>query len=302
VAQPPDEAVRHYLAMVAIAASIATTARRIWGELEPARLDQSWASKRIGQRIAVTVGAGQMLAAQQADSYLDGVLAAQGIDIDRAASVQARSFAGVASDGRSLGTLFYEPVIATKTAIEAKAGTDAALARGEHALLRAVSTQLADAGRTAVGVGMVARPAVTRWARMLNPPSCSRCAVLAGRTYRWNAGFDRHPLCDCIAIPSTDQLAPDLTTDPASYFDSLDGAAQDRYFSAAGAQAIRDGANIPQVVNASRATAGLSKANGRTATSHQPSSTARLMPETIIEDAADRADAIALLRSNGYLV
>src|SRR5690606_23965723 len=33
------------------------------------------------------------------------------------------------------------------------------------------------------------------YVRMLTPPSCSRCTVLAGRWYRKNAGFARHPGC-----------------------------------------------------------------------------------------------------------
>src|SRR5690606_41067797 len=96
-------------------------------------------------------------------------------------------------------------------------------------LERIAATQVADAGRVATGLGVVARPGIG-YVRMLQPPSCSRCAILAGRIYRRNAGFLRHPLCDCIHIPTTEAAGRDLTTDPRAYFDSLTKEQQDRIF------------------------------------------------------------------------
>src|SRR5690348_18342012 len=40
---------------------------------------------------------------------------------------------------------------------------------------------------------------------LLNPPSCQRCAILAGRWYRWSQGFLRHPRCDCVNLPAERQ-------------------------------------------------------------------------------------------------
>src|SRR5665647_1979159 len=84
------------------------------------------------------------------------------------------------------------------------------------------------------------------------PPTCSRCVVLAGKWYRKNQGFARHPGCDCRHIPSSESVAGDLTVSPQAYFDSLSKAEQDRIFTNAGAEAIRNDANIGQVVNARR--------------------------------------------------
>ena len=59
------------------------------------------------------------------------------------------------------------------------------------------------------------------YVRMLNPPSC-RCSVLAGRFYRWNNGFLRHPKCDCVHVqtPATARAAETegLVHDPYEYF------------------------------------------------------------------------------------
>lgn len=86
--------------------------------------------------------------------------------------------------------------------------------------------------------------------RVLNPPSCGRCTVLAGKWYRWNAGFLRHPACDCKSMPAAEPDAPDFLTDPKAYFDSLSTGDQDDLFGKANAEAIRDGADISRVVNA----------------------------------------------------
>ena len=95
---------------------------------------------------------------------------------------------------------------------------------------------------TGVNVGYV---------RMLTPPSCDRCVILAGKWYRWNQGFKRHPNCDCRHIPATEAIAGDITVDPMEYFNSLSIADQNKYFGKANAEAIREeGADIFQIVNA----------------------------------------------------
>ena len=88
-----------------------------------------------------------------------------------------------------------------------------------------VTTQLQDVARQASSIALGSRPAVDGYVRMLNPPSCSRCAVLAGKFYRRNRGFARHPKCDCRHVPATEVSAGDLRTDPNRYFESLDAAA-----------------------------------------------------------------------------
>lgn len=135
--------------------------------------------------------------------------------------------------------------------------------------------------------------------------------MLAGKFFRFNDGFQRHPLCDCIHIPSSENVAGDLTTDPKAYFESLSAEDQNRYFTKAGAQAIRDGSDIGQVVNARRGMSTAAGPSGRrrlvrrdgvfTTTSGARRGQARLMPESIYEQASDRAEALALLKQHGYL-
>jgi hypothetical protein len=175
-----------------------------------------------------------------------------------------------------------------------------------------IASEVADAGRSASQVEFVDRPEWTNYVRMLNPPSCGRCAILAGRIYRDLDAFKRHPQCDCVMVPVTDwETAHDngLVASPDQAFK----AGQIRGLSAADAQAIADGADISQVVNAA---SGITKADvfGHTVKATttgttkraawrraNPTRLVRLRPEAIYGIATDREDARRLLRLYGYI-
>lgn len=318
---------------------VAATAVGWWRQMRAADLDASWSE--IAPRVGVVVATGQMALAARADAYTDAALAEQGADTSAAGRVNARAFAGVASDGRDLEPLLYGAVATTKSAIGSGASMGQALAAGAAALEMYVSTQLADLGRSADSVARTARPAASGWVRMIEPGACSRCVVLAGKRFRWNEGFDRHPACRCTHVPAAEDSPGDIRTDPRAYFDSLSESEQDRAFTKAGARAIRDGADIGQVVNARRGALGLSQPGRLTAAEQRmlrggrdvgrlqrtdvygrqlftttegttrrgvagrrlgaSARTPRLMPESIYEIAEDRDDAIRLLKRFGYI-
>ncbi|MEV4767790.1 hypothetical protein [Micromonospora humida] len=288
----------HSAARRRLALAVAGEAGRLWALVDPARIGESWLG--LLARLLVLLAGAQSAAAGRADGYLDEVLDAQGVAASAAGRVSAQALSGVASDGRDLGDLLYQPAISTLVGIKRGATVDQALAAGGAGLDMIVRTQVADAGRAADQVALVARPQATGYVRMLVGKSCSRCAILAGRTYRWNAGFDRHPRCDCVHIPAREDSADDLRTDPKRYFASLPAAEQDRLFTRAGAAAIRAGADIGQVVNARR---GMYEASGRQFTTvGARKKRPRLMPEQILREArGDRGEALRLLRLHGYL-
>lgn len=155
---------------------------------------------------------------------------------------------------------------------------------------RLVESLVQDAGRAAESVAVTVRPDV-RFVRYLNLPSCSRCAVLAGRVYRYSQGFLRHPNCDCVMLPTT-VAAPDLVKDPAEL------AAQGLVtgLSKADLRAISDGADPSQVVNVRRAQAGLRQA-GRVLARR-----GRLTPEGIYATTNTREEALEALRAAGYVL
>ncbi|NBE80322.1 hypothetical protein [Micromonospora rubida] len=64
-------------------------------------------------------------------------------------------------------------------------------------------------------------------------------------------------------VPAREDTAEAVQTNPKAYFDSLSRTEQDKAFTAAGAESIRLGADISQVVNARRGALGLTPAGAR---------------------------------------
>lgn len=254
-----DVAREHYAAQQTLARRASAAAVALWALLDPAGLAASWAAQRLGERLFVLLSSGQAAAAGQAPRYVARALGAQGASSDPTGELVPNAYAGVASDGRDLETLVEQPLIRVLTALKQGVPLDRALGMGRSSLETIAETQIADAGRAAEQVAMVVEPRVSGWVRMLVPPSCGRCAVLAGKRFKWNEGFERHPLCDCRHVPAVEDIADDLRTDPAAYFRSLSREDQNKYFTVAGAEAIRLGADIAQVVNARRGASGLSQ-------------------------------------------
>lgn len=254
-------ALAHYRRRRRLVDLLAAAAGRLWRRVDPGDIARSWAA--LLDELVPVATAAQLAAARTADDYLDEVLDAQDVDPVGEARLVPAALAGVASDGRPLDTLLYEPAIGALLAIKAGAAPARALAGGYASLDMLCRTQVADAGRVADQVALAARRQATGYVRMVVGRTCGRCVVLAGRRYRWNAGFDRHPRCDCVHVPAGEDTPDDIRTDPRKWFDSLDEAEQNRQFTIAGAQAIRDGANIGQVVNARRGAFGLTPAGAR---------------------------------------
>jgi hypothetical protein len=330
----PEVAAERYTGRQGLARAAAAAGVELWQQVNPANLLVSW-SGLVG-RLLVVLRAAQLAAASGADEYVDAALAAQGRSVSAAGRVSATAFSGIASDGRPLESLLQEPVVVAKTALARGATMPRALASGQASLEMILRTQVADAGRVADGVAVAARPRVG-YVRLVHPPACGRCIVLAGRWYRYDAAFERHPQCDCTQIPAAEDTSDDFRTDPEAYFGSLSEEEQDKAFTKAGARAIRDGANIGQVVNARRRAWGLAPAAGRLTAGEKAAlrsgrlqrrtvfgqdvfvtaegtsrrgiagqrlggQTPRLMPESIYELAKDRDDAVRLLRRFGYII
>lgn len=195
---PPQASLSHYLAQQRLARRVALQARALWRQMNPADFDGSW--RLVGPRLVALLTAGQLTAARNGAANISDVLVELGIDVAPLGVVVPEMLAGVSSSGYPLGQVLYEPVIDAKQRVAAAKAQGTAMS-GRTSLMEARSlldgiilTQIADAARAAAGAGITARPRIG-YVRMLNPPSCSRCTVLAGRFYRWNAGFHRHPRC-----------------------------------------------------------------------------------------------------------
>lgn len=223
-----------HAAQVKQGTATALLARREWRKI--ASVDEF---DRIAARLSLIVSAGQLGAARMAASSTVETIG-EGVG-----SVDPAAFAGVASDGRPLGSLLYSPVVHARS-LYGSGMTDAEVMESAGKRLgMIVQTQVADAWRGAAGVA-IASTRQAGYVRVVSPPCCQRCAVLAGKVYKWNRGFDRHPRCDCVHYPTgvggwdqgyTDFIGPEDIKD----------------LTAAQRKAIDDGADMNQVINSHRA-------------------------------------------------
>lgn len=333
--QQLPEAASRYAAVqrTEIAAALAAVSR-LWRRVGP-DFDSSYA--RIEPALLSVLFTAQERVAAGALRYVPTYLDAVGEDVPDAAYVsEGARFVGVAGDGMPVASLAYGSVIQAKQAIESGLSVTEALASGGKRLTLASGTALSDTGRAAEKVSGGAHR-VKLWTRMLNPPSCGRCVILAGKTFRQAEAFNRHPGCDCRNVPSVEDTGDDATTDPKAYLDGLSDDEQDRVLgSKANGQAFRDGADMNQLINAYRKAGAVRPAQvhgvnikytreGTTRRGHaywQMSQaqyikeqgvfrdgskyfrvkSPRLMPESIYKIAKDPEDAKRLLKLYGWVV
>lgn len=195
----PNAAALAHLRKVAKLQAIGVGAsRRAWAKVSPDQISESWAPEAA--RLNALLSELQYQVALTASAYSAAALAEQDTYEAPQRFVQARAFAGWVPD-ISTGTyaiptdeLMLTPPIKAKEYIAAGMGVVEALQRAGAGLDLLMISGLADTGRQAASVDIMARPNVG-YIRQLVGTSCPRCVILAGRWYRWNAGFDRHPHC-----------------------------------------------------------------------------------------------------------
>lgn len=243
--------------------------RAAWSRISLSDITGSW-SREIPALGGVVANA-QLAAAGAGVDFTARALVGQGITAEPVAVVSPAALAGVASSGVALAEALDSPRIGVLSGIKAGSSPGVALRAGASRLERLILTLVQDAGRVAAGVAVAVRPGVPGSVRMLSAsPVCDWCVVLAGRFYRWDAGFLRHPVCACYMVPSDSGHAPALLT-------------------AGPRQGLR------RAQRELLTTADLSER----ATRH---GAARLMPEAIYRVAdGDRTKATDLLRQHGFV-
>lgn len=249
--------------------------------------------------LLAAVTAGQLVAAAGSAEYVSAVVTADGLTPAPVVMVAARRFAGVASDGRGLPGLLTQPLLRTLYLRTRGADDATALAGGRLSLETLVRTEVLDTGRDAAQVAAALEPAIVGYERYVNPPACGRCVVLAGRVYSRSTGFSRHPRCDCAMRMLTSRTARDGTEQtPQVLFDGMSRAQQDRGFTKAGAEAIRRGGDLGQVVNARR---GMRRAD-EPWTTEGAQGRRRPSPAGLLREAGDDPERFArALERAGYL-
>jgi hypothetical protein len=303
----------------------------IFSQMPSRDMSRWWISTGMPQmKTLLTIA--QRTVASDASLYVQRAFEVQGVKLD-VPRVNAEVLSGWTSEGLDLDGELLGALVRVKVSILQGFTVDAAQQRGAAVLTRIVSTEISDAARAADQIALVAAgpvPTARRasaaerreagssvedksgqkfvygWVRMLQPPSCARCIVLAGAFYKWNQGFERHPLCDCKHVPAVEAIAGDVTVDSKAYFNSLTEREQNEIFGKANSAAIRDGASITQVLNATTRKGALYVAGSGRRYTREGSTRLKMprpTPMQIYRDArGDREAAIRMLRKFRYIL
>lgn len=239
--------------------NVATTrALKLWRRMDFDALDASWAT--VGPALLAQSNAAQLAAAKTSDRYTAALASEYDFDADTGRIIP-QSFVGVDGSGRSMESLLHGAVTTTKEAVGAGLGRVQAFEAGAVFLATMMKTGLADLARAADMVSATGT-GFTRYVRVLSPGACSRCAILAGID-SFKVPFKRHPACKCTTAPVVGDEAPSgIAASPDAYFESLSTAEQDRIFTKGGAEAIRSGAKVQDVVSARRGATGITTSRG----------------------------------------
>lgn len=294
-------------------------ADKTWKGVDPRRVRDSWHQSNAD--FLMLFAALQARAASDAMDASTLMLAEQGdyITPDGIANPNAYS-AGYAPSGIDLDSYFDIPATHTLTAIKNGMDTYDAMQAGRRTLRQMAMQALEDTSVSAMGVSITQRAGVG-YVRVESPDCCPRCAILAGKYYRHNQGFLRHPKCHGRNIPckGKDKAAKQgWIANPMDRFNAMGEEEQDRIFGHADAQAIRDGADIYQVVNAHRGMRPVGRGRISMTTSEGTSRYGwsrmirqyqygqqqhrRLTPEGIYSFNLPREQTIELLKREGYIL
>ncbi len=290
----PRSSTKQYQRQQVIAGVTVSALQQLWAK-SSSDFDVSY--QRLRGRMLETLQLGRAATVHAAIPYMSAVLAETKQPAAPAGAVIPGTVLSVAPNGLPVAYTLDALPVKAKRAVSGGASWVEARAAASAWLSGVALTMLADTRRDVFQLDMISRPRVTGYVRMLNPPSCDRCAILAGKRYLWNEGFQRHPNCDCIHIPASENIAGDLTTDPYQYFKSLSERDQDHIFGKANAQAIRDGADIYRVTNVRMR--GLSVA-GRDDLVRYGGQTRRTVADIYARD-RDRRFVIENLQYHGYI-
>ena len=228
-------------------------ADKTWKGVDPRRVRDSW--NRTHADFLTLFATLQTRAASDAMDSSTLMLAEQGDYVRPDGIANPLAFGtGFAPSGIDLESYFDIPVTRTLSAIKSGMGESDAMMAGRATLRQMAMQAIEDTSISAMGVSITQRSGVGH-VRVESPDCCPRCAILAGKYFRHNNDFLRHPKCHGRTIPCKGKDKAEKQgwiTSPMDRFNGMSEEEQDKVFGHADAQAIRDGADIYQVVNAHR--------------------------------------------------
>lgn len=295
-----------------------------WRRIGP-QFDTGW--MLVGPYIAAAVSDSQRRIVERSNDYIPAILedTGQARFVEPEVDANTSALVGLTGAGYPISESLSAATIRAKEAVTSGATTPQALAAAGSWLAQSSMTILADTMRSADGLSRYSRN--VGYVRMVHGGACGRCVVQAGKWFRTNAGFLRHPRCRCTHIPASEDVGGSWQTNPDEYFHSLNTEQQIKLMGGkANAQAVLDGADINQVVNAYRKSSGMQFAQAspvkvRNGIKYTTEGTTRrgvaaqqqaglrrngplqmrVMPESIYRTATSREDALRQLKLYGWI-
>lgn len=314
----PTQATEYTKAQVATIADIEAVVAERWVAMGGTQFDTAW--QIVGPAIVAAVLGGQRDVTNRATAYIPAVLAATGQEaaVEATDTPLPEALIGLTGAGMLVQDALSAVTIRAKQAITAGATVGQASTVAQTWLRGATRTILADTARSSESLNSYVRP-VTGFVRVVNGNACGRCVILAGRWYRINADFPRHDNCRCSQMPAAENIAGHWRTDPRAYFETLNDEQRIKLMgSKANAQAVADGADMGQIINAYRTGIKFAQNGDRFTTEgttrrgfaaqqqaglrRNGPSQLRLMPQSIARIAKDADDRMRLLRLYGWVV
>ena len=298
-----------------ITSAAVVEADKAWRMVDVDNLDQSWGV--VAPRAVALVGAAQVAVAGQSDAYLSGLAREYGVKVSPLGKINPNGFRDYTGSGTNLNRYLTGSVIAVKQLIGNGWAPAEAYQSGRKRFAQSVITTVGDQARQSTSAAMGVRASglqqgwIGGYVRQVSAKACARCLILAGKRYATAEPFERHPGCLCTHIPAAENVDDDPTTDVKAAFESMTEAEQNARFGKANAEAIRQGADINQVVNATRS-GSVYAADGarytragttRRGSYGRTSKEARMTPETIMRTARkDPEEVVRLLRQYKYIL
>lgn len=149
-------------------------------------------------QIAQIVTIYQLAIVREAINATTAMVEEQGLTPNPYGTVASTALVGFTPDGRRIEGLFSQ-------------------AQSVSQYEQMMVNTLRGSARTATSVAITNERSVDGFMRIMVPPTCQRCAILAGKWFRYGADFDRHVNCDCTQVPCPSGDHKQMFVDFGSY-------------------------------------------------------------------------------------
>jgi hypothetical protein len=195
---------RYAAGQTAVAVQAAALVLLLWDSINPfASIADQWS--QLSEAALAALAEAQRDAALMALAFVQAHADACGVPEDGDVPILdvESAVVGRSQTGKPLADVLAKAEMQARSLIWGGMPPDQAWTRARSTLDTVVQTEVADAARETINTGMCLDDRITGYERLVTMPACDLCIVLAGRTYRYSEGFQRHPKCSgCVHVPT----------------------------------------------------------------------------------------------------